>query len=197
MRRASIGLVTGLLLTGSAPAAELTRGVTDVTTISDGQGSSRMLFRLGSAIEVPNIAIRSAQLTFPVSSAASERRVPLRIHPVTAEWSAGAAAWTGWSRDGGDFDEDLFGRAVVDLSSASQVRIDVTAVMKEVLEEGMEADGFILTVDPRDGVGIASGDVSSFSGLTGATLEMTYRRSPPVPGQRGARAKAVGSRSAG
>jgi hypothetical protein len=192
-----MGLVSGVFLTGAAPAAELTRGVTDVTTIADGQGAARMLFRLASAIDVPNIAIRSAQLTFQVSGSASERKVPLRIHPVTAEWSAGAAGWTGWSRDGGDFDEDLFGRVEVDLSSSSEVRIDVTGLMKELLEAGLEADGFILTVDPREGLGIASGDVSSFSGLSGATLEMTYRKSPPAPGQRGARAKPRGTRSAG
>ena len=197
MRRAWIGLASGVLLVGIASAAELTRGVTDVTTIADGQGSSRMLFRLASAIEVPDIAIRSAQLTFTVSRAASERKVALRIHPVTTAWSAGAAGWTGWSRDGGDFDEDLFGRVEVDLSSSSEVRIDVTAVMKEVLEEGMQVDGFILTVDPREGAGIAAGDVSAFSGLSDATLEMTYRKSPPVPGQRGTRAKAQGSRSTG
>jgi hypothetical protein len=85
----------------------------------------------------------------------------------------------------------------VDLSASSEVRIDVTAVMKEVLEEGLDVDGFILTVDPRDGAGIASDDLSAFSGLSGSTLEMTYRKSPPAPGQRGARTRVQGSRSTG
>jgi hypothetical protein len=57
MRRVLIGLAGGFLLAGIAPAAELTRGVTDVTTIADGAGSSRMLFRLGSAIEVEKAII--------------------------------------------------------------------------------------------------------------------------------------------
>jgi hypothetical protein len=190
-------VMAGMLLIGSAAADELTRSITDVTTITDGLGSSRILFRLGSAIEVENIAIRKAVLHFR-GSAAGERTVPLLVHPVTASWSPGAVGWSaGWSREGGDYDEAVYARVEADLSSSSEVRIDVTGLMKELLESGLEADGFILTVDPRDGAGIASDDLSAFSGLSGATLEMTYRKSPPAPGQRGARAKTAGSRSAG
>jgi hypothetical protein len=197
MRTIMTVLAAGVLLIGSAGADELTRSVTDVTTITDGQGSSRILFCLGSVIDVEDIAIRKAVLHFR-GSAAGERTVPLLVHPVTTSWSPGAVGWsTGWSREGGDYDEAVYARVEADLSSSSEVRIDVTSLMKEVLEAGLETDGFILTVDPREGMGIASGDMSSFSGLSSAMLEMTYRKSPPVLGQRGARAKARGERSAG
>jgi hypothetical protein len=81
---------------------------------------------------------------------------------------------------GGDFDEELFATADVDLSRGPASAVfDVTTILKEVLESGMTADGFLLTVDPVDGAGIPVTDLTRFGALATATFDVHYRPLPP------------------
>ncbi len=180
--------VAGVLLTVSgALAAELSRGVRDVTTIQNEAGQGRILFRADLPEEPGAIAVRRAILTVPVTAAdgagdRTSRRLDLRVYPVTRAWSAGSADWaTGWSRPGGDFDPDVYGHADADVGRGGTVQFDVTVAVKEILEHGMEAHGFLLTVAPDTGEGIASDDRASLEGFAGATLEVQYRELPPRP----------------
>jgi hypothetical protein len=57
--------------------------------------------------------------------------------------------------------------------------VDMTSMLKDVLESGMTADGFLLTVDPVDGVGIPVTDLTRFGTLATATFDVRYRNVPP------------------
>lgn len=102
---------------------------------------------------------------------------------MTAAWSAGAAGWTAsWSRAGGDFEETVFARAEVDLAQTGPVAVDVTSILKEVMQSKMPAYGFIVTTDPATKTaGLSAADMSRFQSFGLASLEVNYRTTPPRP----------------
>jgi hypothetical protein len=174
----------------AANAAEVSRAVRDVTTIQNESGAGRILFRADLPEDLGAIAVRRAILTVPVTAASAggegdrtPRQVDLRVYPVTRPWSAGSADWaTGWSRPGGDYDADVYGHADADVLAGGEARFDVTVVVKEILEHGVEAHGFLLTVAPDAGEGIGAADRAALEGFAGATLEVQYRELPPAGG---------------
>lgn len=181
-------LVAALFATAtSATAAERTVSLSDVSVITDPSGNSRCLFRAADLATLQNVAIARAALVVPFSGEAAERTLRLAVYPVTSEWSAGSVSWSsGWTREGGDFDEEIGARAEVDLRGGSAVaRFDVTAHVKEWLEEGASHDGFLLTAQPEFGEGVSSDDVSRLGSLTGARLEVVYRTVAARPRGRG------------
>jgi hypothetical protein len=157
--------------------------VQDVTVIQDGAGSARILFRAGPAVTgLTGTSISQATLTLTTAGLPAARGLRLHLHPVTTPWSAAGASWTsGWSRAGGDIDEEVFATAEVDFTRGTGTAVfDVTGVLKEMLEAGMTADGFILTVNPVDGMGIPVADVARFGTLATATFDLRYRKAPPL-----------------
>jgi hypothetical protein len=169
-----------LLVAAPASGAELTRGITDVTPILNGRGSARVLFK-APPIDLGSVAIREAVLSFTPAGLPEERTISLRVHPVTTGWSPGGVDWErGWSRVGGDFDDLLYSRVELDLREGAQpVSIDLTAVFKEIVEEAMYADGFIVTVDPQDGAGFRVQDLPRMMALASARLDVKYRTVRP------------------
>jgi hypothetical protein len=189
MKRALRVVALLSLLPAVGSAEQLTRKVAGVTPIVDLNGETRVLFKMDSPIDLGSIAVRRAVLRFSSAGAVVDKVLTLRVHPVTTPWVAGAVTWdVGWSRSGGDFDAELFALRLVDLKNPSaELRFDLTTVFKEMLEEEMATDGFILTVDPAEGMGIAAVDVSRFASLTAGTFEVTYVAMAPPPGKRGAK----------
>jgi hypothetical protein len=179
-----LALAAGLVLTTTpTPTDTFTCGVRDVTTISDGRGSSRVLFNLDGAGPSGDFSISEATLTLDLSGTAQAGTLRLRIHPVTTQWSAGSADWTsGWSRAGGDFEETVFARAEVDLSQSGPVAVDVTSILKEVVQSRMPAHGFIVTTDPvTRTTGLSAAEAGRLQSFASASLEVHYRTTPPRP----------------
>jgi hypothetical protein len=106
---------------------------------------------------------------------------------VTANWNPLTVDWTtSWTRPGGDFDDELYARTRVDLArGATTATLDVTTIVKEVVEAGMSADGFILSVVPREGDGICVEDLARLAGLASATLAVSYVKMPSIERRRG------------
>jgi hypothetical protein len=158
-------------------------GVKDLTTIDDGMGGSRILFNLESTAPAGDYSISRATLTLDLGSTVSEARMRLWIHPVTAPWTAGAAGWTsGWSKPGGDYEETVFAQADVDLQQKGPLSIDVTQIVKEVLQYKMPSYGFIVTADPgTEKVGLSATELGRLQGLASASLLIEYRQTPPRP----------------
>jgi hypothetical protein len=178
-------LLLAALTFGTAGAMERTLTPSDVTVLQDGRGQSRLVFRLPDIAPGERIAVSSAQVVVSLAGAPAERRLRLRVHPLTRDWSGGSATWTSpWSRPGGDIDEDAYIAADVDLRSGVAV-LDVTPLVKEVVEEGWPAHGFLLTRDPADGVGVPAEDASRFGALSGATVSVRYVRVGPRPREGG------------
>jgi len=184
MRR-GVGLTPALaaMLIGAtaAGADTLTTAVRDVTVISDGNGSSHVLFDTASLGNLGNVAISRATITFSLSGSAVAERVSLRLHPVTSSWSPGGASWTSWSRPGGDFDDGVYSRTELDLARSGTVSIDATSLLKEMIEGGMTAYGFILTEGSGGGNGLSTAAIARLQNLGSATLELHYRKTPPKP----------------
>jgi hypothetical protein len=124
---------------------------------------------------------------FTVDAVPVELEEQIQVHPITTTWTAGAVTWTsGWQKPGGDIDADLYSRRDIDLSKGrQQVGLDLTGLLKEQIEEGMFADGFLLTVPPYVGEGIPAAALTRYVSVANATLAVTYREvSDPPPGRR-------------
>jgi hypothetical protein len=176
-----------LTVTEQASAREQRGGVTDVAVIANARGESRILFRTdGLTLPEENLAIERALVKFSLQGEAADRRSQIRICPVTTDWSPASVDWdTGWDRPGGDFNEEVYTRVALEYSrGAHDVTADVTTLLKEIHEEGMEAYGFIVSVQPFEGEGIHLEDVDRFEGLASADLDVSYRLSGPHPGGR-------------
>jgi hypothetical protein len=179
-------LAAGLIVTTSGAPGLLTCGIKDVTSIEDGRGSSRILFNLDGAGPSGDFSIAESTLTLDLSGSGQAGVLRLRIYPVTNQWSAAGVGWnSGWSRAGGDFDETVFARAEVDLAQTGTVSIDVTSIMKEVLQSRMPAYGFIVTTDPATRTtGLSTAEVGRLQSFASASLEVHYRTTPPRPRER-------------
>ncbi len=171
-----------LILASVAGANEVGQSVDGVATISNGEGQSRILLSLQPEVEAENAAVWKARLRFELAGTEAERVLPVVLHPITSPWNPGAVSWqSGWQTPGGDFDEELFARAELNLGAPGPVSIDVTSLVKEIVEDGYTCYGFILTADRSVGVGISSEDLSRFENLGAAEMDISYRTTPPLP----------------
>ncbi|MGQ0720532.1 MAG: hypothetical protein ACT4PE_03035 [Candidatus Eiseniibacteriota bacterium] len=169
-----------LLLAGTAAARQMSASVKDVTELLDGAGTARVLFRLEPAERLDGMLVSRATVTFQAVGAPTKGPLRLRVYPVTTVWSAGAVSWTsGWSRAGGDYDDEIYVPVEMDLSSGSAtVELDLTPLVKEAVEGGAATDGFILTTDPAVASGIAAADVTGFFALSAAAVDIRCREAP-------------------
>lgn len=184
MHRTILTIVVGTLLIASVATADRrSEPLSSHAEISSGD-AHRLLFKAGGFRTLANVAVSRARIEFEVTGASADRSLYLSLCPVTTSWQAGTVGWDqGWNRPGGDFDEDLAAEVAVDLSRDGRKAVfDVTPIVKEWLEQGVDFDGFILTVQERaGGEGIHGEDVSRFENLANASLVVDYRKVSPGP----------------
>ena len=156
--------VAAWLFASSAWGESRTVPLQDVTAVENGAGSTRIFFRLGEIPFSESTLIRSAVLRLPFTGSARERDIELRVSPVTQAWSTPSFDTP--------FDEDLSGHCDVSFRGGSGVAIfDLTVALKEQLEEGTFADGFVLIAYTEDRR--TSADLSRFGTLTGGQLSLS------------------------
>lgn len=179
--RTVLSFAAVFVMAATALASDDIIGVGEVALLEDGVGAARIVFRPAPP-ELPEyVAIGRATLEFDLPSAGEVRRLRLRVHPVTTSWRAGLVSWTaGWSRPGGDFDEDLAADAEVVVGRGGEVGFDVTGILQEI-HGGLASDGFILTVPKEVGIGLRVEDAQAFSNLGAARLEVSFRKVTPPP----------------
>jgi hypothetical protein len=177
--------VTLLTILVSSPALADRRAtaLSSHATINNGGDGHRLLFKADGLASLGSVAVRHARIEFDLGGQVTDRTLYLNLSPVTTSWEPGSVQWEGgWRRPGGDFDEDMASEVAVDLSRAGKASFDVTPILKEWLEHGVEYDGFILSVQPREGgEGIRGQDLGRLQGLHGASLVVDYRKVPPPP----------------
>lgn len=184
------GVLLALLAAAPATADRHHASLNSRATISHGN-ASRLLFKADGIGALGTVAISRARIEFDMAGDTADRVLYLRLCPVTTSWNAASVHWNnGWRRAGGDFDEDLAAEMGVDLSrEGGKVVLDVTAILKEWLEGGAEFDGFLLSVQPREGgEGIRGEDVARFQSLGSGSLIVDYRNAaapPPMARRRG------------
>ncbi len=180
--RLAIGMVTALagvlVLAGQAESRDRTHAISDVTTIEDEAGASRILFRVDHLDRLEHSLLRKAQLRIPYAlGSTDERTLELRVYPVTTAWTQGSVAWDiGWENPGGDFDADLYSPARVDLRSRTGTLVfDLTVALKEIVEGGMDDYGFLVSVRPSEADGIAANDLAIFQNLGSASVDVSFQ----------------------
>jgi hypothetical protein len=181
MRGTTIGLAVLLIFSAlptDARAETRTLSVGTVGAMVNEAGETRYLFKVSGLDRMGLVQIRRATLTLPYTLASTaEREVNLRLMPLTTDWSGSTVSWTGgWSRAGGDYDEELYSRARADLRTGSGLlTFDLTVPVKEMAEDGTSLYGFLITVEETEGEGIRSPDLSLVQGLARASVEVAYR----------------------
>lgn len=153
----------------SASADQLARQITDVATDEVASGRSRIVFSCDTSMLGDDAVVRQALLRFELAGEAVERTVSLRVHPLTSSRGGGALA----------YDEGQWARASVDLSRSGSVVVDLTPLVKEIVEWERPAYGFLVTVDPAEGDGLASSEASRLAGIADGTLDIRWRKTTP------------------
>ncbi|MFN8177683.1 MAG: hypothetical protein U0167_07145 [bacterium] len=108
--------------------------------------------------------LERAVLTVPYAGAVEDRALELRACPVTRAW-AGSPSWDT------PFDRTLYARARLDLRAAGVAALDLTVALKESLEHGVFADGFVLLARTAS-EGVPAGDLVRFAGLSAARVHV-------------------------
>jgi hypothetical protein len=153
--------------------------IVETGVISDRAGNTRILVKPADLAELEDRLITSAVLTFTLPGLQAPRDLPVRVYPVASDWSSGTVTWDSpWTAPGGDFDDAYYDTVV--LASGSRetaVHLDVTSIVRAIVEGEYGRYGFLLTVPAYDGVGFRAADLATLGTLTGATLEVDSRAS--------------------
>jgi hypothetical protein len=168
----AIGCLLAWVPTSGLAGTDRAASIQDVTVVENVEGEARVLFRTSVLPASQNLIVQKATLTIPHSGEAQERTIHLRVHPVTEVWAPGGDFNT-------DFDADLYAPGQIDLGRGTgTVTFDVTVLLKAILEEGMFADGFVLTSASEERAGIDGADAERFSSMEGAELHITTAMLP-------------------
>lgn len=159
------------LFVGQASAERLTSQITDVTAVSDARGGSRVLFRWAPGLG-GDVAVRKATLRFEPSGDPVARALTVRVYPVTAPWAGPGDV---------SFDADIWSHGHLNLADRGPVILDLTTVVKDLVEGGRRAYGFVIAADGAEEEGLSQADVARLAGLSTATIDVVWRKTSGAP----------------
>ncbi|MGQ0722376.1 MAG: DNRLRE domain-containing protein [Candidatus Eiseniibacteriota bacterium] len=153
--------------------------IVETAVISDRAGNTRILVKPGDLSAFDDRLITWAELHFTLPGLLAARDVPVRVYPLTQDWSAGAATWDSpWVKPGGDFEDAYYDTAVLAAGSReTSLSLEVTSIVRAIVEGEYGRYGFLITVPGYDGAGFRPADLATLGTLTGATLEVDSRTS--------------------
>ena len=161
------------LISSRAMAEQSARTISDVTVIEHPEGGSQIAFRWDPSIPEGNVAVRQALLRFELQGNPIERSRTIRVYPITSNWSPGSPSV--------EYDEGFWTRTELDFSRNGPAVVDLTALVKDIVEADMTSYGFLLTVGPGDEPGLDEAEVARFGGLSTGTVDVKWRSVPQVP----------------
>jgi hypothetical protein len=179
---AFVGVATVALLTPPATAARITVPNAATAVISDGEGSSRVLIRPGDLAAVRGRLVTSAFLSLTLPGEPAARNIPVRIYPLTSDWSSGSVTWgSPWTEAGGDVEVAYYDTGVVKAGSrATTLSLDVSPMVRAMAQGEIGEYGFLVTVPEYDGTGFRTADLATLGTLTAASLTIDYRSTTRV-----------------
>lgn len=190
MNRASfLGAVLLLFAAGPAAAERVEFPLGTATVISGETGQARILFRVPDLSALGDPLIFSAHLEFTLPRAAAGPEVYVQVNAITRDWAAGSVGWTSpWTRAGGDRDDTYFRSGQVD-AEATALRLDVTSLVRAMMEGEVESYGFMLSVPYGVGEGFRAAELSRLGTLSAGRLVVEHRtfRTPKSVRERGRR----------
>jgi hypothetical protein len=174
---AIVGALLAIALPVSADPVQVS--IVEAGVISDRAGNTRILVKPGDLSAFADRLITSAVLTFALPGLPVARDLPVRVYPLTTDWSAGTVTWDSpWTASGADIDDAYYDTVV--LASGSRVTslsLDVTSIVRAIVEGEYGRYGFLITVPGYDGVGFRAADLATLGTLAGAALEVDSRAS--------------------
>lgn len=169
---------TGSPIVDPAIAGVMTVPVVGAQTISDGQGNHRILVQPGDLATIEGEIVISATLEVPLSGAAFEHDLNLRVMAIDEPWAPGSATWTSpWTTPGGDVFPDYVANAEIPAGSADpQLNLDVSEVVRAMADRDVGMNGFVLTVPDYLGEGFSAEDAARFDLISNAILSVDVRK---------------------
>ncbi|MEZ5063888.1 MAG: DNRLRE domain-containing protein [bacterium] len=172
-------LVTLVLLafTATAHAAETTIPVTNTVWIENTRGDSRVVMALGPLDELSSDWVSAARLRLTLTGIISIDQIPMYIHGISTPWS-GTPTWTSpWQTPGGDVSETdvVAAEAVTPGQSTVTVDLDVTELIRSMVEGDLAPNGLLLSTGDTGRVGFKAAERTVLGDLTGAELIVNYR----------------------
>jgi hypothetical protein len=160
-------LFASLPLSASADPVQVPIAETGV--ISDRAGNTRILMKPGDLSAFEDRLITWAGLTFTLPGLPAARDLPVRVYPLTTDWSAATVTWDApWGGAGGDFDDAYFDTVVVQAGSReASLSLDVTSIVRAIVEGEYGRYGFLITVPSYDGEGFRPTDLATLGTLAG------------------------------
>lgn len=169
---------TGSPIVDPAIAGVLTVPMVGAQTISDGQGNHRILVQPGDLATIEGEIVISATLEVPLSGAAFDNDLNLRVMAIDEPWTPGSATWTSpWTTPGGDVFPDYVANVEIPAGSAeAQLQLDVSEVVRAMADRDVGTNGFVLTVPDYLGEGLSAEDAARFELISSATLSVDVRK---------------------
>ncbi len=196
-RRAGVGIFSGmflLALLGVGHADELTLEMLEVAVMTSEMGESRVLFRTEDWAATSSTVVTSASLTLPSSgwseadSSEASGLFAIQVLPVSEAWSSIGAEWDERWLDAsrGSFGVETYARELIDPSRAarSDFSLDLTGVVKQAIDDGTFANGFLLAVPASEGSGLDERELGAFASLGRARLTIRFKNVAPPPARR-------------
>ncbi|MGQ0722569.1 MAG: DNRLRE domain-containing protein [Candidatus Eiseniibacteriota bacterium] len=181
-RNATLAGILGAVLAGAPLATHadpVAVSIVETSVISDRSGNTRVLVKPGDLSSFEDQFITAATLSFTLPGLQALRDLPVRVYLLATEWSAGTVTWDApWAAPGGDFDDAHYDTVVLASGSREEtLRLDVTSLVRAIVEGEYGRYGFLITVPAYDGTGFRGADLAALGTLTGATLEVDSRAS--------------------
>lgn len=159
--------------------------VQSTLVIENERGESRILLVFENR-EIPTAAgissaILRAPLGAPIPSDSLWFCPEVVCFPVTTRWSPESVDWTrGWETPGGDFDSGIRARGRLGCRSdegeeATELTLDVTALLKEAIGSDGFGNGFLITRGGSESRNLDAVEASLLSRIGEATIEVSYK----------------------
>ncbi len=191
-------LSIALTLVGSASAADFHVTATRTAVMADPDGLARVLLAFPGLSELREEWVSDATLTIPLGVGTLASDVGITVDALTSNWS-GSPEWSSpWRTPGGDALGKMPSDVVIRAGGAERsLRVDVTDLVRAQADGTIQDYGFILL--PTDGakVGFSESEAAVLgAALSGATLDLHYRKLTGLGYRGGAQAMAERKRTA-
>lgn len=179
-------IVSMLTAVPASEGREMVLPIERFAVISDA-GEHRILLAVGEENWLSQAYIEDAHLVFDLPADLSGlplEPLEVQVYAISSAWDASVTWRGGWSRDGGDIDEDVFARSRIHFDRADgKVRIPVGGVLRQSVQGG-GVYGLLLTVAPYHGRGLRTEQMALLTNATAAQVEVNWSPRPPESPRR-------------
>jgi hypothetical protein len=167
-----------ILVPSAGLGAELVLPLSEGVVIANARGESRVLFRFDRLDALREELVTSAWVSLPLPGLVPMADVNVEIYGLATSWEGRQPTWnTPWSTPGGDIeDTDSFEVTLYEGERVRLLRLDVTHMIRGMVEGTFPENGFILTARAGGREGFTALESAVLGGLQGGKLIIDYRK---------------------